>query len=332
MPSLTHHDYTIAWICALPLEMAAAKAILDEDHGPLPQPNTDSNVYMFGSISGHNVVIACLPAGIYGTISASAVVSRMLSTFPNIKCGLMVGIGGGAPSQRADIRLGDVVVSMPTATSGGVIQYDYGKTTRGGRFERVGSLNNPPRLLLSALTRVETDGITEKGQVNRTISDTLEKHQQMIARFSRPREEDWLFRATYDHPIDAGNCSACDQDQLVNRAPRTIEGPHIHYGLIASGNQLMKNAQMRDRFAQEFDILCFDMEAAGLMDSFPCLLIRGICDYSDSHKNKRWQGYAALAAAAYGKLLLSAVPVTSVKPNELRIGVNESGKSALPYM
>ena len=48
-------------------------------------------------------------------------------------------------------------------------------------------------------------------------------------------------------------------------------------------------------------MLCFKMEAAGLMDDFPCLVVRGICDYADSHKNKQWQGYAAATAAAYAK-------------------------------
>ncbi|KAL3444390.1 hypothetical protein BJX65DRAFT_310973 [Aspergillus insuetus] len=48
------------------------------------------------------------------------------------------------------------------------------------------------------------------------------------------------------------------------------------------------------------------MEAAGLMNTYPCLVIRGICDYADSHKNKAWQGYAAATAAAFAKELLLA--------------------------
>jgi hypothetical protein len=55
------------------------------------------------------------------------------------------------------------------------------------------------------------------------------------------------------------------------------------------------------------------MEAAGLMESFPCLVIRGICDYSDSHKNKQWQEYAAATAAAYAKELLSVIPASEIK-------------------
>jgi hypothetical protein len=54
------------------------------------------------------------------------------------------------------------------------------------------------------------------------------------------------------------------------------------------------------------------MEAAGLMNTFPCLLIQGICDYADSHKNKRWQPYAAATAAAFAKELLSAIPGAEV--------------------
>ncbi|THC89018.1 hypothetical protein EYZ11_011538 [Aspergillus tanneri] len=108
----THDDYTVAWICALPLEIAAAKIMLDEVHPPLSQTHADHNVYTLGSISGHNVVVACLPAGVYGTISASTVVSHLVSTYPNIQFGLMVGIGGGVPSKTVDIRLGDVTVSV----------------------------------------------------------------------------------------------------------------------------------------------------------------------------------------------------------------------------
>lgn len=70
MTVFTRDDYTVAWICALPLEMAAAKAMLDELHAPLSQPPTNHNTYTLSTLSGHNVVIACLPSGVYGTTSA----------------------------------------------------------------------------------------------------------------------------------------------------------------------------------------------------------------------------------------------------------------------
>ena len=119
---LRHHDYTVAWVCALPLEMVAAKAMLDEIHPDLPTSSNDQNTYVLGKIRAHNVVIACLPSGIYGTASAATVASQMLFTFRSIRFRLMVGIGGGAPGKEADIRLGDVVVSKLTGEYGGVVQ------------------------------------------------------------------------------------------------------------------------------------------------------------------------------------------------------------------
>ncbi|KAE8382568.1 hypothetical protein BDV26DRAFT_237050 [Aspergillus bertholletiae] len=316
---LLHDDYTVAWICALPLEMTAAKAMLDTVHPPLPQAENDYNSYTLGSINSHNIVVACLPSGVYGTIAASTVLSQLCSTFPRIQFGLMVGIGGGVPSTGTDIRLGDVVVSRPTATSCGVIQYDYGKSMHDGRFQRTGSLNKPPQVLLTAISQMQSDDIMEIRPVHGIISSTLLKNHAMQEQFSRP-QEDLLFHAQYNHQDGTLDCSNCDRGEVLTRALRPIDGPYIHYGLIASGDQVMKNATTRDIIAQEsgLGVLCFEMEAAGLMDQLPSLVIRGICDYCDSHKNKSWQGYAAIVAAAYAKALLSVVPVHHHQKWEIR--------------
>ncbi|EED12256.1 Pfs, NACHT, and Ankyrin domain protein [Talaromyces stipitatus ATCC 10500] len=324
----SHRDYTIAWISALPLEMAAAKAVLDEIHCALPQSSTDRNAYTLGRLCDHNVAVACLPSGIYGVTSAATVLAQMLSTFSSLRFGLMVGIGGGVPS-KFDIRLGDVVVSKPNRTENGVIQYDLGKTLSGGRFQRTGSLNKPPHELLTAISQIDSDQMMGKQQVQQIIHDTLAKNEQIRGQFSRP-PDDWLFCGTYDHKTITDDCSACDRSQLVSRAPRPTDEPQIHYGLIASGNQVMKDAKTRDLIAQELDILCFEMEAAGLMDQLPCLVIRGICDYCDSHKSKQWQGYAAVTAAAYAKGLLKVVPVADHKAQqEQHVSLTEEEKSCL---
>ncbi|RVX66217.1 hypothetical protein B0A52_10144 [Exophiala mesophila] len=88
---------------------------------------------------------------------------------------------------------------------------------------------------------------------------------------------------------------------------RVDNEPFIHYGTIASGNQLIRDAKMRNKIARERNVLCFEMEASGLMTSYPCLVIRGISDYADTHKNDTWKYYAAANAAAYAKLLLQHV-------------------------
>ncbi|QKX58041.1 uncharacterized protein TRUGW13939_05161 [Talaromyces rugulosus] len=305
--TLSHDDYTVAWICALPIEMAAAKVMLDEIHHDRieNQPPTDHNTYTLGKLHGHDVVIAGLPLGIYGTTSATAVLTQMRPTFPSLRFALMVGIGGGVPG-KADVRLGDVVVSKPTASGSGVIQYDYGKTMRNGCFLPTGFLDKPPRFLLTAMTKIESNHMMGERPIKQIIVDVLEKKKDMRDKFSRP-SDDWLFSATYPHQNDDHDCSTCDLNQLIDRPGRATNEPYIHYGLIASGNQVMKDAQTRDQIAQDPIILCFEMEAAGLMDQIGCLVIRGICDYCDSHKQKQWQGYASLAAAAYAKLLLSVV-------------------------
>ncbi|CEL03122.1 hypothetical protein ASPCAL04279 [Aspergillus calidoustus] len=307
--------YTVAWICALPVEVTAAKVMLDEIHTPPhpERPGSDQNAYTLGRLGNHHVVIACLPFGVYGTTSATAILSRMQATFPRLSFALMVGIGGGVPgnSQGADVRLGDVVIGTPTATSPGVVQYDYGKAID-GRLLRTGVLNKPPGYLLTAVSQIESDSLRGKRPVAALISSVLEEYPQMKARFSRP-DTDWLFDSTYQHRQSTdddsdGTCRACHPGERVARLPRTSDEPLVHHGVIASGNQVIKDAGKRDSLAHELGILCFEMEAAGLMDQIPSLVIRGICDYCDSHKNKQWHGYAALAASTYAKVLLSEVP------------------------
>jgi nucleoside phosphorylase len=134
---LRHDEYNVGWICALPVELAAAQEMLDEEHDDLERDGNDENLYTLGSIRGHNIVIVCLPAGRIGNNPATAVATQMRATFKGTRFCLMVGIGGGVPSAEVDIRLGDVVVSQPDRISGGVVQYDFGKATSSG-FERKG--------------------------------------------------------------------------------------------------------------------------------------------------------------------------------------------------
>jgi nucleoside phosphorylase len=118
---LSYLDYTVACICALLRELAAVRAMCDETHPNLPSTTPTHCSYTLGKIEGHNVVLACLPSGVYGTISATAVVTHLQPTFPNVRYGLIVGIRGGVPNESADIRLGDVVVGKPTGSSSGVV-------------------------------------------------------------------------------------------------------------------------------------------------------------------------------------------------------------------
>lgn len=315
MPPLPIEDYQVAFVCALSKEMTAARAMLDEEHDPYPsQVQHDNNNYVLGRMHGHNVVIACLPVGVYGTVSAATVAKDMLRTFTGIRFGIMMGIGGGVPNVHTgvDIRLGDVVVSQPDGTHGGVVQYDLGKNLEDGVFERKGVLRPPPTLLLTALANLQTRHEIYGNQISEAISATLQRLPRLAkSGYKYPgADKDVLYCSNIKGHKDGSQCTQC-QDEIINREPREDLSPEVHYGIIASGNKLMENVVERDRLGREFGAKCIEMEAAGLMD-FPCIVVRGICDYADSHKNDVWQGYAAFTAAGFTKELLSIVKPTEV--------------------
>jgi hypothetical protein len=125
-----------------------------------------------------------------------------------------------------------------------------------------------------------------------------------------------LYDASYDH-TGGDTCDGCLAGGILQRPSRANQDIVIHYGTVASGNQVVKDGLSRDRISAEHGgVLCFEMEAAGLMNIFPCLVVRGICDYADSHKNKGWQPYAAAAAAACAKAVLSFVPTVPRSLND----------------
>lgn len=173
--------------------------------------------------------------------------------------------------------------------------------------QRTGMLNKPPEILLTAVSKLRSKHLREKGMIQQFLSQMIERNPQMSQEFGFGGRQDQLFNAHDRHLESESTCDKCDRSQLVPRKQRTSNSPKIHYGLIASANQVMKDAASRDKLGCESGAYCVDMEAAGLMDHFPCLVIRGICDYADSHKKKEWQGHAAAVAAAYTKELLMGI-------------------------
>ena len=80
--------------------------------------------------------------------------------------------------------------------------------------------------------------------------------------------------------------------------------PLIHFGRIASGDGVLKSGQHRDEIMAREKVIAFEMEGAGAWDYLPTVVVKSVCDYADSHKNKMWQGYAAVTAAACTKAIL----------------------------
>ncbi|KAI1635494.1 nucleoside phosphorylase domain-containing protein [Biscogniauxia mediterranea] len=314
------NDYTVGWICALHTEHVAAQVFLDETHDRFDDSaRKDDNDYTLGRIGKHNVVIAILPHWQPGLVSAATVAKDMVRSFPNVRLCLMVGVGGGVPT-RHDIRLGDIVVSSVVYGGGGVLQYDYGRANQAQGLVMTGHLNQPPMFTQIAVNGLKAQYQIDGNGIQDAIENILQKRPWLRNEYQRPHPTtDRLYKSSFVH--NGSNEASCpetcgdNETNLVSRVERSKheDNPAIHHGLIASANQIMNDASLRDKLAAEKDVLCFEMEAAGLMNYFPCLVIRGIDNYSDTHNNSQWRGYAAMAAAAYAKDLLRRIAPSKVE-------------------
>jgi len=300
----------------------------------------DTNTYTTGVISGHNVVLAFMPG--MGKGNAAAVAASFRSSFGGIKLALVVGVCGGVPygtDDEKEILLGDVIVSD------GLIRYDFGRQLP-DRFVRKDTLNeNLGRQnseIRAFLTRLK--GRRGRMRMREKAFDYLNALRTELGdeevRYPGATE-DKLFESSYRHKHHnlqtcaicvkcekkedevcgaALNLSCselqCSENKLVPRRRLTsaVEAgnatkepkPMIHYGFIASGDAVMKSGEHRDEIALREKVIAFEMEGAGVWDNFPCVVIKGVCDYADSHKNKKWQSYAAATAAACMKAFLEA--------------------------
>jgi nucleoside phosphorylase len=368
VPQPKFAEYSVGWICVQQPEFVAARAMLDAEHGvPASRNAADSNSYFLGSIGDHKVVIACLPAGAPGAASAATVAANMQRTFREVRVGLLVGVGSGAPSAADDIRLGDVVVGIPTNETGGVIQFglapqddnvdgdDRSCSSSGGdgdgygcrrsQFVRTRCLNAPPRALLSALNVLEAEHALNGSRACEYLAQAAQRSPRRKSHFTAPvacssgggggdegekREEmDRLYQANNSHVSGSSSnviCGSCAVSMLVQRPRRDSEGPVVHYGVIASGDQEIECGIARDLAEKTLGAICFEREAAGLMDNFPCLVIRGICDYADTHKSVMWQGYAAATASTYAKELLECTPPQEVREMATIVEVMKDGE------
>ncbi|KAF4919355.1 hypothetical protein CGCF245_v015741 [Colletotrichum fructicola] len=212
------------------------------------------------------------------------------------------------------IRLGHVVVSKPAGGHSGALQYDHGKA-KDGHFERTGALAPPPAVLLNAAQALAVQrarlGVDPVQQNVRRI----DIRSRGLRQFEYPGERtDHLFLPDYEHQHQGACATECDPSKRISRMSDDDDTfVIVHRGNIASGELVVKDARLRDRLAQQHGLLCFEMEAAGAIADFPCLVVRGISDYCDSHKNDMWHGYAAAVAAAYARQLFFHLPVDEVQ-------------------
>ncbi|KAH8649513.1 nucleoside phosphorylase domain-containing protein [Tricladium varicosporioides] len=337
----SREEFDIAVICALQSEADAVEALFDEywdeDGDRYGKAPGDTNAYTTGVIGHHNVVLAHMPG--IGKGNAASVASSFRSSFGGIKLALIVGVCGGVPTGTNDeeILLGDVIIST------GIIQYDFGRRLP-DRFimkdTLEGNLNRPNPEIRALLSKL--GGLRGRKRLEDNTFGYLQELRKK-ADFPKAKypgaAEDKLYERTYRHKhhnlpactvcIECGNkedkvCEAalelscseleCNENKLVcrHRLSRNIDVgeaaeeqmPCVHFGLIASADTVMKSGEHRDEVAAREKVIGFEMEGAGVWDKFSCVVIKGVCDYADSHKNKKWQGYATATAAACMKAFL----------------------------
>ncbi|RYP75460.1 hypothetical protein DL771_002345 [Monosporascus sp. 5C6A] len=321
MSPLDPKNYTVAWIAPLEIEARAALYMLDERHqGRFAVSRGDDYIFHAGSMCGHNIIIATLPAGQeYGTGSAAALASQVKKFFPNLWFGLLVGVAAGLPdlsrTPARDIRLGDVLVGLPEGESAGLIAYELGKETEDGfqplHFGHVLATTEP--IVRAAIGSIKLEAPNETG-LFLPYYETIRDKEHATGTFADPgQEQDTLYWAT-------GN----EAETPVQRERRPeSRRTRVWYGPIGSGEKLLKNAQKRNELRDRYGVIGLEMEAAGTMNRIPVGVIRGVCDYGDRHKNKEWQPYAAAMAAAYTKAVLHEITPAAREAQVPRDGPTE---------
>ncbi|UKZ68974.1 uncharacterized protein TrAtP1_009993 [Trichoderma atroviride] len=331
-------DFEIAIVCSLPLEYDAVSLVSDE----VWKEDRENNDCKTGRIGEHNVVLALLPG--MGKASAASTAANIRSSYRHVRLCFLVGVCGGVPQTGSkEILLGDVVVSKAIVSYDFGRQYPDGFTLKDGIESNTAG---PDRDIRKQLAIFETsDG---RFRLQEEVASFLEKlqakatQQRCGAKYSYPgTDEDRLFKPEYRHKHRISPtciCSKCEKgsdpvcedavksschdlgcaDQyLVPRRQlnRKLEGeikkaqdPIIHIGIVGSGDRVIKSGEHRDSIAKPKSIIAFEMEGAGIMEEIPCVVVKGVCDYADCHKSKKWQDFAAATAASALQAILGYMP------------------------
>lgn len=314
----------------------------DEDNG-FGRADGDANTYANGRMGNHNVVLVLLRK--MGKRAAAGTAAQIATSYTRISLALLIGVCGGIPRYKRDetedieIRLGDVIVSTK------VVEFDFGREYPDGivpKSTEDDQPGKPNKNISNLLEALQTDiGLKALRQKTPEYLHTIQNSApNWPEKYSFPgREADRLFKADYRHKHQGAStcecarwenardpvCEAsrkadctsmkCDETQLepreLNSRQQFIdkpEDPVFHFGAIASGDRVEKSGIDRDRYGKDLGVIAFEMEGAGVWDELPCLVVKAVCDYADSHKSKKWQDYTAAVAAAAAKAILMLHP------------------------
>ncbi|KAM0425669.1 hypothetical protein ACHAPT_009201 [Fusarium lateritium] len=347
VPPEGRNDFEIAIVCALSLEYDVVCELVDEfwDDERYGRAAGDPNTYTTGRIGAFNIVIVLLSG--MGKVKAASATASLRSSYPNLELVLVTGICGGVPKTGAgkELVLGDVVISNT------VVQYDLGRRYP-TEFETKNTLSDSLGRPVIHIQNLVAKLATKRGLqwLEQQAASHLERlrgrqlNEIEGANYEYPgADNDHLYPTSYLHKHRSTElCRECNDDpravcrasrklscselgcDVRLRVPRTrlqeaerLRLPRVFIGRFGSGDTVFKSGKYRDRIAKEHDLIAFEMEGAGAWDEIPCIIVKGICDYADSHKNKHWQNFAAATAASVAKALVEKYP-RSDRPSSSR--------------
>ncbi|KAG8626178.1 hypothetical protein KVT40_006579 [Elsinoe batatas] len=326
-------DFRVAIICALPEEKEAVVAVMDrmysEEDIYIPGHVNDTNTYTYGQLGGQPVALCTLQDA--GTRTAAQAIAKMEVSFLKLTIIFVVGIAGGAPFDRegtsTGIRLGDVVVSNA------IYQHDLAKQNEDGVEIITDNDRQLPQLRGKAAAWIKHLSPKDIARIAKNTNIDFVLYGDLLAeKYTQPAlDTDRIYDRTRRHKHRSG-CSLCAQatettgtvcSTVHNEAcsainckpepmpPRTRTGTEIFIGPYVSGSQVIKSAQHRAKLVELFGALALEMEGAGSCGEYPILIVKGIVDYADSHKNKRWRLYPAAMAALCTRAIIQDMQLGS---------------------
>ncbi|KAF4971868.1 hypothetical protein FZEAL_9725 [Fusarium zealandicum] len=313
----------------------------DENGDQYGRASKDPNTYTTGRIGNYSVVLALLPQ--IGKANAASAAASMRSSYGGLRLCLLVGVCGGLPfPQNGEIWLGDVIISKTVVQYDFGRQYPDKFSRKSTIEDSLGRPNKDIRGLVA--TFETDRGIDQLEERITAILQQLQAKVATTKRRGKYNylgmEKDVLFDSTERHKHHVSPTCICDDcfndsnpvcDEAVGsscadlgckdhcsvarkrRSPEQQPGLRIddatpsvavHVGTIASGDSVIKSAVHRDKVSSDTAAIGFEMEGAGVWDEVPCIVVKGVCDYADSHKAKGWQNFAAATAASASKAIL----------------------------
>ncbi|UKZ63245.1 uncharacterized protein TrAtP1_004474 [Trichoderma atroviride] len=349
-------DFEIAIVCALKAEFDAVCLVVEEfwdgNQDIYGKANGDINCYRTGRIGKHNIILLQLRQ--MGKAHAAAAAAGLRSSFTRLRLAFLVGGCAAVPqSENANIVLGDIIISTGIVQYDFGRKFpDKFIRKNTGRDNLV----KPCKEVGNILTTLQTPDITNKlTERLATLLIDLQKNAHNKgygSRYGYPGvHEDKLYKSSYHHKHRDMGCptcimaddSTCDEARITNcedlgcgvaglvagrqrleeklqscrNDDMAYQNPDIFFGLVGSGDSVMKSGCDRDRLAEEEGVIAFEMEAAGFWEDVPTLVVKGVFDYGDSHKNKLWHHFSSATAACAARAIIERLAQTDQRSTSI---------------